>query len=194
LHSGNQQNGPVHAAIDAFLGDKVQQFETRLRELETHLADGRANELVTELFSSVIELKRAADELGSWLGAPFHALPSERQDDIINRASKILLSENCLAPAELVRVVELAKQKPRGRPAELRPVAFTAFETKLLHSEQSWRQIISELCRTRRCGNTSHENCFKNIMREVGRLRSCLRRYDILPGVNSQTCLNTPPK
>lgn len=187
MNANNQDCRPVYAAIEAFLTDRIQQSEARVLELralasQRQLTDEHGNE-VRRLLE---ELKRDADELLSWIDVPFQWQPSERQDKNINEAGKVLLSEGGFDLSEVVGIIETAKRKPRGRPAVLRPIALVAWETKLQHQNQKWADIISEICRTRKCGNTSHDNCFKNIKREVERLRRCLRRHNITPIKNTQ--------
>ncbi len=178
-----RQHGPVHAAIEAALIEKLDRTQARVLELGALASEGRlTQEYANELLRVVEEVRADADELGSWTGSPFHALLKERQDHSINEAGKVVLSESGFAPSEFVEVVELAKRKPRGRPAELRPIALAALETRLQHPRRKWKDIVADLCP---CGKTPHDECcVKNITREVTRLRECLRRHNILPGSN----------
>ena len=80
---------------------------------------------------SAEELAALFTELGSWCGPSFGLLPGEQQDNAVNSTGRFLLSEGGFEPSEFVRVVEVAKRKARGRPAELRPIALAALETKL---------------------------------------------------------------
>jgi len=173
------EKGLVYAAIEAFLIEKVRQFEARLSQMQTLVSEGQlTEEHANEMRRSAEELASIFNEIGSWCGPSFGQLPTKEQNRVIKNVDQ-LVPPGSFQFSEVVEIVEAAKQKPIGRRAVLRPIALAALEARYEHPERKWKEIIAELCSAQACGNNSHGNCFKNITREITRLRSCLRRYKI---------------
>jgi hypothetical protein len=179
VHRPNQV-GPVQAAIESFLVEKSKLIAARCRLA----SNGQlTHEQASEILSLVEEFERIANELSSWVGPPFHVLAAKDQERNLDKADAFLRRN--FSALGIASIVEELKKKPRGRPPELRVAALEAWETKLQQPQQTWKNILSELCRVGRCGSdVQHVACFKNLMREVDRLKECLRSHKIVPRQN----------
>lgn len=165
------QVGPVRAAIESFLVEKLKPIEALASKGQL------TQEHLVQMLCSLEEFRRIERELGSWVGPAFHAVAVEQQERNLEKADALLRRE--FSVSEILCIGTELKKKPIGRPPELRVTALEALETKMRQPKQTWRNIISELCRAGRCGNSQHDACFKNLMREVDRLRKCLRSHKI---------------
>jgi hypothetical protein len=173
------QGGPVRAAIESFLVEKLKPIEAQLRQHEVLASKGQlTQEHVNEMRCLVEEFAGIMSELGSWIGLPFHALAVKDQECNLGKADAFLRRE--FSVSEIVSIVAELKKRPRGRPSELRGTALEALESKIRQPKRTWKNIVSELCRAGRCGgNGRHVACLKNLTREVDRLKKCLRSHKI---------------